>query len=440
MMTLEPHKLLIVDDNPTNIKVLFDFLKNYGFKVLIAKNGENALTKLEEITPDLILLDIMMPGINGFETCERIKENPSNRDVPIIFMTALADTENKVKGLSLGAVDYITKPFQQEEVLARINLHLKLRSLTKELAEKNQQLSQMNELLEHKVEERTLELKKAQSQLIISEKMSSLGQLVAGIAHEINNPVGFISGNLQHIRQYTEDLMNLINLYQTNYPNPVPEIAEEITNIELDYLVEDLPQLIDSMQSGTKRIADISQSMRIFSRADSNNKIRFNIHEGIDSTLLILKYRLKANDKRPAIEVVKNYGNLPEIECYPSQLNQVFMNLIVNGIEALEELSTKENLAENKVRNRTININTEHIQNEQIVKIIIRDNGIGIEPAVQKKIFEYLFTTKAVGKGTGLGLSISRQIVEDNHQGSLTFNSVFGEGTEFIITLPLLSS
>ncbi|XWK91813.1 MAG: response regulator (plasmid) [Phormidium sp.] len=440
MMTIEPHKLLIVDDNPTNIKVLFDFLKNYGFKVLIAKNGENALTKLEEITPDLILLDVMMPGINGFETCERIKKNPSNRDVPIIFMTALADTENKVKGLSLGAVDYITKPFQQEEVLARINLHLKLRSLTKELADKNQQLSQMNELLEHKVEERTLELKKAQSQLIISEKMSSLGQLVAGIAHEINNPVGFISGNLQHIRQYTEDLMNLINLYQTNYPNPVPEIAEEITNIELDYLVEDLPQLIDSMQSGTKRIADISQSMRIFSRADSNNKVRCNIHEGIDSTLLILKYRLKANDKRPAIEVVKNYGNLPEIECYPSQLNQVFMNLIVNAIEALEELSTKEHLGEKKVQNHTITINTEYIQNEQIVKIIIRDNGIGIEPAVQKKIFEYLFTTKVVGKGTGLGLSISRQIIEDNHQGYLTFNSVFGEGTEFIITLPLLSS
>lgn len=439
MISLEQPKLLIVDDNPTNIKVLFDFLKDWGFKVLIAKNGENALTKLEEVTPDLILLDVMMPGISGFETCQRIKEKPSNKDVPIIFMTALADTENKVKGLSLGAVDYITKPFQQEEVLARINLHLKLCSLTKELAEKNQQLSQMNQLLEQKVEERTLELKKTQSQLIISEKMSSLGQLVAGIAHEINNPVGFIAGNLQYVRQYAENLINLTRLYQKKYPTPVPEIVEEISNSELDYLVEDLPQLIESMQAGTNRIAEISQSMRVFSRADSNNKVRFNIHAGIDSTLLILKYRLKANDKRPAIEVVKNYGNLPEIECYPGQLNQVFMNIIANAIEALEESNSKRTSVEKEASINRITIITEYIKDSQTVKIRIQDNGSGMEPTVQKKIFDYLFTTKAVGKGTGLGLSISRQIIEENHQGHLSCNSVLGQGTEFIIALPLLS-
>ncbi len=439
MISLEQPKLLIVDDNPTNIKVLFDFLKDWGFKVLIAKNGENALTKLEEVTPDLILLDVMMPGISGFETCQRIKENPNNKDVPIIFMTALADTENKVKGLSLGAVDYITKPFQQEEVLARINLHLKLCSLTKELAEKNQQLNQMNQLLEQKVEERTLELKKAQSQLIISEKMSSLGQLVAGIAHEINNPVGFIAGNLQYVRQYAENLINLTQLYQKKYPTPVPEIVEEISNSEFDYLVEDLPQLIDSMEAGTSRIAEISQSMRVFSRADSSNKVRFNIHEGIDSTLLILKYRLKANDKRPAIEVVKNYGSLPEIECYPGQLNQVFMNIIANAIEALEESNLKQSSIEKKANINRITIITEYIKNNQTVNIRIQDNGIGIEPTVQKRIFDYLFTTKTVGKGTGLGLSISRQIIEENHQGHLSCNSLIGQGTEFIITLPLLS-
>ncbi len=432
MINAEQHTLLIVDDTPTNIKVLFDFLKESGFRVLVAKDGENALTKLAEITPDLILLDVMMPGIDGFETCRRIKEDPKNHEIPIIFMTALADTDNKVKGLVLGAVDYITKPFQQEEVLARIHLHLKIRTLTKELAEKNRELSQLNNSLEEKVQERTAELEKAQSQLILSEKMSSLGQLLAGITHEINNPVGFVAGNLQHTAQYAEDLINLVQLYQDKYPDPVPEISEEINNIELNYIIEDFPQLIDSMKEGTKRIAEIIQSMRVFSRADVSSKVRFNIHEGIDSTLLILKHRLKASDKRPAIEVVKKYGNLPEIDCYPGQINQVFMNLIANAIDALEESHGKRSNSDSFVNQ--ITIITEYAADEKKATVRIQDNGIGIDPVVKEKIFDYLFTTKGVGKGTGIGLSISRQIIQDNHGGKLGCNSIPGQGTEFFIT------
>ncbi|NEO26426.1 MAG: response regulator, partial [Kamptonema sp. SIO4C4] len=220
--------LLIVDDNPTNIKVLFNFLKESGFKVLVAKDGDSALSKLQEVSPALVLLDIMMPGIDGFETCRRMKDDSKTQDIPVIFMTALSDTVDKVKGLSLGAVDYITKPFQQEEVLARINLHLQLRSLTLDLAQKNAQLEDFNSKLERQVEERTAELKRTQSQLVLGEKMSALGQLVAGVAHEINNTVNFIYGNLSYASEYTHGLLELVKKYQEHNPNPSSDIEELI--------------------------------------------------------------------------------------------------------------------------------------------------------------------------------------------------------------------
>ncbi|MFB2921264.1 response regulator [Aerosakkonema funiforme] len=436
MKNSEHITILVVDDNPTNIKVLFNFLRNSGFKVLVAKDGENALGKLAEVTPDLILLDVMMPGIDGFETCRRIKENISIQRIPVIFMTALADTEHKVKGLSLGGVDYITKPFQQEEVLARIKMHLKLHFLTEELAEKNTQLRELNASLEKKVEERTAELKKAQAHLVLHEKMSSLGQLVAGIAHEINNPVGFIVGNLKHTNEYAHNLIKLIKLYQKYYPNPEPEILKEIDAIELDYLLEDFPQMLISMQEGTNRIKEISQSMRTFSRSDTDTKVTFNIHDGLDSTLLILKHRLKANEQHSGIEIIKNYGILPEIKCYPGQLNQVFMNLLANAIDALEESHRDRTFAEMQTQPSRITISTAIEPNTNLVTIKIADNGIGMTPEVKQRAFEHLFTTKSVGQGTGLGLSISRQIIEDKHGGKITFDSVYGKGTEFIILLP----
>ncbi|MEB3884206.1 response regulator [Lyngbya sp. CCY1209] len=428
--------LLIVDDNPTNIKVLFEFLRKVGFRVLVAKDGGDALNKLQSAVPDLILLDVMMPGIDGFETCRQIKANPNHRDLPIIFMTALADTDNKVKGLSLGALDYITKPFQQEEVLARINLQLKLRSLTRELADKNQQLAELNSQLEQKVKERTSQLEKAQSQLILSEKMSSLGQLVAGIAHEINNPVSFIGGNLSHAQDYARDLIHLLELYGKYYPEPEPEILEEIEAVDLEYLVKDFTKLLDSMKEGTKRLADISGSMRTFSRSDTRTRVAFNLHDGIDSTLMILKHRLKGNDDRPPIEIVKKYGKLPEIECYPGQLNQVFMNLLSNAIDAVEEKNVGRSFDDISADPNCITIETEYFPESRQVAIRIRDNGIGMTPDIQNQIFDYLYTTKAVGKGTGLGLAIVRQIVEDQHGGTIALASQPGRGTEFNVTLP----
>ena len=422
--------ILVVDDTTTNLEIVFNILTNIGFDVITDNNGESAIKQVESRLPDLILLDVMMPGIDGFETCKRLKNNSATCDIPVIFMTANSDTDSKVKGLNLGAVDYITKPFHEEELLARIKTHLQLRNLTKNL--------------EKRVAERTAALSRAlkdlqesQLQLVQTEKMSVLGELVAGVAHEINNPVGFIHGNLGHASVYFQDMINLINLYQQHYPNPVPEIQEEIAGIDLKYMLADLPNLISSMKEGVQRIRDISISLRNFSRADSDRKVYCNIHDGIDSTIMILKHRLKASEARPDIQVIRDYDNLPEIECFIGQLNQVFMNLLANAIDALEESNVGRTYIEIEANPNQVLIQTSLTENKTHILIRIKDNGVGMSADVQEKIFDYLFTTKAVGQGTGLGLSIARQIVVEKHRGTLEVNSAPGQGSEFIIKLPV---
>ncbi len=281
------------------------------------------------------------------------------------------------------------------------------------------------------------QLKQAQLQLVQSEKMSTLGNLVSGIGHEINNPINFLSGNLQPAREYVQDLLTFIDLYQKYYPEPVAEIAKEIEVRDLDYVKEDLPKVISSMQQAVDRIYDISISLRTFSRADTYKRIPFNIHEGIDSTLMILQHRLKASESRPRIQVVKNYGNLPEVKCFPGQLNQVFMNLLANAIDALEESNTGSSFQEIELNPNCITISTSLSEAKKLVTIRIKDNGLGMPEEVKAKIFDYLFTTKLVGKGTGLGLAIAHQIIVEKHEGILDVDSVLGEGATFIITIPI---
>lgn len=427
--------ILIVDDNPNNLGVLYSLLDEAAFEVWVAQDGESAVDKVEYAQPDLILLDIMMPGIDGFETCKQLKDNISTKNIPIIFMSALSESVDQVKGLSLGAVDYITKPFQQDEVLARIKLHLKMSSLTKTIERQNQEL-------EKRVQERTAELshalfdlQQAQIQLIQSEKLSSLGQLVAGVAHEINNPVSFILGNLVHASEYLDDLLEHLQIYQESYPNPLSKITEHAEEIELDYLVEDLPQLINSMKVGIDRIGNMSISLRNFSRTDALTKVDIDVHEGLDSTLLILRHRLKAKGNRPEIQVIKEYSNLPSVPCFPGQLNQVFMNLIANAIDALEEETPHSLSATGKTP--TIKICTT-LTEHQTVQIRIIDNGPGMSADVKEKLYEAFFTTKPASRGTGLGLSISYQIIVEKHGGSLTCTSELGQGSEFIVEIPLV--
>ena len=412
--------ILIVDDTPTNLDVISEALSDAGYTVAIATSGERALKQLERRSPDLILLDVMMPEIDGFETCVRLKANPKTCDIPVIFMTALSDSDSKIKGFEVGAVDYITKPFQEREVLARVKTHLQLSFLTQNL---EQQVSQKN-----------AQLQASQIQLIQKEKMSALGNLVAGVAHEINNPVGFLAGNIQPALNYINDLFGLIDLYQQKYPQPNAEIIAEIEQIDLEYIREDLPKLIGSMKEGVKRIRDVSTSLRTFSRADSDRLVPCNIHDGIDSTIMILKHRLKADDTRPEIEVYKNYSDLPQIECYAGQLNQVFMNLLSNAIDAVDE-SNKGNTY-HEIANK-IMITTELSPDLKQIFISIKDNGVGMNKILQEQIFEDFFTTKCVGKGIGLGLAITHQIVVQKHHGDIIVHSVLRAGTEFVITLPV---
>ena len=255
--------------------------------------------------------------------------------------------------------------------------------------------------------------------------MSALGVLVAGVAHEINNPVSFIYGNIEHTSRYCQDLLTLLSIYQSCYPNPLPEIEECIEEIDLDFLSKDLPKTLESMQMGTERIKQIVLSLRTFSRMDEAEYKTVDLHQGLDSTLVILNHRVRESGQKFGIQITKNYGDIPLIACYAGQINQVFMNILANAIDALEEDHTP---------NAQITISTAS-QPEHII-VTIADNGPGIPKDIQSKIFDPFFTTKAVGKGTGMGMAISYQIIVDEHHGQLTCDTSSKNGTTFTIYLP----
>ncbi|MDZ8183239.1 MAG: ATP-binding protein [Nostoc sp. ChiSLP02] len=300
------------------------------------------------------------------------------------------------------------------------------------LRQSETQLRQQTEQLEEALKE----LQRTQTQMLQSEKMSSLGQLVAGIAHEINNPVNFIYGNIAPTHDYVQDLLNLINLYQEYYPFPVPVIQSQIAAIDLEFLMLDLPKLLASMKIGANRIRQIVLSLRNFSRLDEAEYKTVDIHEGIDSTLLILENRLKAKPNSRGIRVIKEYENLPLVECYAGQMNQVFMNILTNAIDALEERDKQRTQEEIQQSPSVIEIRTEIINKNQIA-IKITDNGVGMPENIKQRIFDPFFTTKPIGKGTGMGMSISYQIVTKNHYGTLECISSPDEGTTVVIVIPL---
>lgn len=593
--------ILVVDDTPDNLRLLSAMLTEQGYTVRKALNGELALIACQKVLPDLILLDINMPMMNGYEVCQHLKANEKTRGVPVIFISALDDVLDKVKAFDVGGIDYISKPFQEAEVLSRIGNQLKLRSLQLQLEEQNiilreeilerrkaQEALELSEaknralldaipdlmfrigydgifldyriakeiaitqtsshklLIEkgitfpipdaigpqnslvsknisevlsedlsvwvmHYVEETLLastmqigeyvqqidgiwhayevrfvksgqnevlalvrdisdrkqaeaqklqteallrmqkeqleqalsELQQAQVQLIQNEKMVALGQLVAGIAHEINNPINFIYANLSYANEYVQNLLKLIEIYQQEYPNPTPKIDRIIDDIDLSFLIKDAQSLMEGMHRGADRIRQLVLSLRNFSRLDEAEMKSVDIHEGIDSTLLMLQHRLNSQispqneEIRPAIQVIKEYGNLPKVTCSPSEINQVLMHLLNNAIDALELGSSSEcnPLNTTLYRQPTIRIATELIA-ANTIKIRIADNGPGIPESMRSRLFDPFFTTKAPGKGTGLGLSISYQIIVQKHGGKLTCSSSSKEGSEFAIEIP----
>lgn len=280
------------------------------------------------------------------------------------------------------------------------------------------------------------ELHRVQGQMIQSEKMSALGQMVAGVAHEINNPVNFIHGNLPHVKQYAQDLLQLVHGYQQHYPHPPQSIQADLDEVDLEFLEQDLTKVLHSMKVGSDRIREIVVSLRSFSRLDEADYKSVNLHEGIDSTLMILHHRLKARSDRAEIQIIKQYGDLPLVECYPGQLNQVFMNLIANAIDALEMGQGSCSIQDKTTNPSTIWIQTTKTEDQQ-ARITISDNGLGIPEAIRSRLFDPFFTTKPIGKGTGLGLSISYQIITETHKGKLWCNSTPGQPTDFIIEIPL---
>ncbi|WP_375479448.1 GAF domain-containing protein [uncultured Nostoc sp.] len=366
--------------------------------------------------------------IETFEDTDDDNELPRNETfVPI-------REGEKLWGLLVAYQNSQPRYWKEEEInlLAQVGVQLGIAIQQAELLEQTKrQTLELTQTLQ--------ELKQTQTRLIQGEKMAGLGQLLAGVAHEINNPISFIFGNLIHLNEYTEELLKVVKLYRQN-SSILPTVQEQIDKSDLDFLIEDLPKTLESMKVGTERICDIVLSLRNFSRTDEAELKPVDIHEGLDSTLLILGHRLKNNNDCPAIEIVKQYDSLPLLECYPAQLNQVFMNLLSNSIDALEE---KFNTIQQRYLKLlqtcpriplTIWINTQVIHNQIVIRIA--DNGLGIPEEVRSHIFDPFFTTKAPGKGTGLGLSISHQIVVEKHHGQMKCSSKSGEGTEFLIEIP----
>jgi two-component system, NtrC family, sensor kinase len=424
--------ILIVDDVPNNLHLLAKILSKQGYKTRTAPDGQLALRSIELTPPDLILLDIMMPDLDGYKVCLALKASPTTKHIPVIFISALNEVLDKVKAFEVGGVDYITKPFQEQEVLARVSNQLMQRQLFQQTQSYAQQLEQT-----------VTELKKTQAQLIQKEKMASLGQLAAGIAHEINNPVNFIYGNIAMAGDYARDLLRLVKLYRHYYPHPVAEIVGELDKIQPDFIADDYPKLLHSMKDGASRISEIVLSFRNFSRLGEEKYKPVDIHEGIDNTLVILQHRFKGANNAGDIEIVKHYSQLPKVTCYASQLNQVFMNLLTNAIDAVEtqpsprkitistSVSSESELALHNPDSKFVT------QNYESVVILIADNGCGMSEEVRHQIFDPFFTTKPVGRGTGLGLAISHDIVVEKHGGQISCISDPDRGTEFILQIPI---
>ncbi|MEQ8972772.1 MAG: response regulator [Coleofasciculus sp. C1-SOL-03] len=411
-------KILAVDDDITVQIILQELLESEGHEVLLADDGEAALRKTQELQPDLIICDWMMPKLDGLEVCRRIKADPQLATIFLILLTIREQVADRVQGLDSGADDFLSKPIEPSELQARVRSGLRLRQL-------NQQLSQALH-----------ELKQTQSQLVQSEKMSSLGQMVAGIAHEINNPVTFIHGNLSYIEDYSQDLFDLVESYQQEYPHPSPRLQDKITDVNLDFLSQDFPKVLASMKVGTKRLQELVLSLRKFSRLNEAERKSVDLHEGIEGALFLVQHRLSTSAGQPWIQIIKEYSDLPPFECYPGQLNQVFLHIINNAIDALERDTEKEPLNNYLPQTiPTIKIKTT-LQNNYQVIIRIIDNGTGIAERVKPRIFDPFFTTKPVGQGRGLGLSIAHQIVVNQHSGELDCVSQLDVGTEMIIKLP----
>ncbi len=420
LLQTENCTVMIVDDMPANLRLLEKMLRDRGYRVRPFPRGAIALKSAVNDPPDVILLDINMPEMDGYEVCRHLKASDITHDIPVIFISAHTETQDKVEAFRSGGVDYVTKPFQVEEVCARVLTHIRLNRYREALKNKNTEL-----------ETALAKLKAAQVQLVQSEKMASLGVLTAGVAHEINNPINFIVSGIKGLSHLTADVWKILDAYgeltAENAEQKLTGIETLKKELDIDDIRSGVADLMENIRIGAERTADIVQGLRTFSRLDESMKKTVDVHENLNSALMLLHHRYKDR-----ISIEKEYGSIPLLLCYPGRLNQVFMNILSNALDAIEERLKKEET------DASISIRTEMKEKngEPWVAIRIADTGTGIPEAILPRIYEPFFTTKEIGRGVGLGLSIIHGIVSD-HGGFIETESELGQGTAFTICLPL---
>ncbi|MFH0994889.1 MAG: response regulator [Pseudomonadota bacterium] len=415
----QSNTIMVVDDTPANLKLLEKMLKEQDYRVRSFPRGAMALKSALDDPPDLIFLDVNMPEMNGYEACQQLKSDPRTRDIPVIFISALTETLDKVKAFHAGGVDYITKPFQFEEVQARAEVHLKLVRAHRMIEEKNEELRQA-----------LTDLKIAQQHLVQSEKLAALGVLTAGIAHEINNPVNFIKTSALGLSADIHDLQKLLELYEQcrsdcrhpTLPDRIDALKEEM---EYTTVTTEIEVLLDHIQEGVRRTEEIVNSLRTYSRMDTQTDEETDVHALINASLVVLKPLYKGT-----ITIEKAYGSVPVLQVQPGRLVQVFTNILSNAIDAIH------GKAAHQQGTITIRTTLQTRESGAFVVIAFCDTGPGISEAIRDKVFDPFFTTKDVGKGTGLGLSISLGIIQD-HNGLIEITNISGNGTTVSVLLPL---
>lgn len=405
--------ILIVDDTPAHIMLLESILREQGYVVRAAISGELALKSIRNQPPDMILQDINMPGISGYEVCKALKSEPAMAEIPVIFVSSASETSDKLRAFDEGGVDYVTKPFRAKEVLARVDTHMTLFRARKELERKNSDLEQAMS-----------ELKQAQAQLVQSEKMAALGMLTAGIAHELNNPLNFIAASVQALKKIVTPVEQLLHQCESD-SDKCARFADWNSAQGYGDFCATMVELVDNSCYGANRAAEIVRGLRIFTRLDEAELKSANLHENLDAVLLLLHNRC-----RNRIRISKQYGELPTWVCQPGKLNQAFMNLVANAIDAINAKPTLTTNEEIRIVTRL-----EPRDSGYCAVVEIADTGIGMSDAVRERLFQPFFTTKEVGEGVGLGLAITHRIILD-HGGTIEVESTPGAGSLFRVIIP----